>query len=70
MSGTAPRTVTYDLSDPDTRHVLTEALEQYADRERDLSANEGGNDARERWADLADAMRRQAEEPNAAEGEE
>jgi len=62
----SPRTVTYDLSDPDTRHVLTEALEQYASRERDLAGNDDNPDARERWADLADAMRREA--GNATEG--
>ena len=52
-----PRTLAIDLSDPDVRHVLTEALEQYAGDERNLAENEGGNDARERWADTADRMR-------------
>lgn len=60
--GTPPRTVTLDLSGhPDARHVLTRALEDYAAKERDLAADEGGNEFREEWAAIADGMRAQAE---------
>lgn len=55
------RTVTLDLSGADAYHALTTALEEYAVSERDMSAHEGGNPSRERWAELADEMRRQAE---------
>jgi hypothetical protein len=50
-----------DLSDPDAMHVFTTALEDYAAKERDMAANEGGHESRTRWADLADQMRAQAE---------
>lgn len=53
--------VAYDLADPDARHALTTALDDYAAKERDMAAGEGGNESRERWADLADQMRQQAE---------
>lgn len=58
---TPPRTVvTLDVSDVDAYHALTQALEDYAIRERDMAEHEGGNESRERWADLADQMKRQA----------
>jgi hypothetical protein len=59
-----PRRVTFDLTDDhhaDMRFVLTQALEDFAVRERDRAAWEEGNSSRERWADLADAMRAQVE---------
>lgn len=54
--------VVFDLADgKDTRFVLTEALAEFAIRERDMAEAEGGNPSRERWADHADAMRAQVE---------
>ena len=41
--------------------MLTQALEDFAAKERDQAAWEEGNSSRERWADLADAMRAQVE---------
>jgi hypothetical protein len=58
---TPPRTVTFDLTDVDAFHALTQALEDYAIRERDQAEHEGGHESRERWADLAEQMRAQAE---------
>ncbi len=55
------RTVTLDITGPDAYHALTQALEDFAARERDAAEHEGGNESRERWADLADRMREQAE---------
>jgi hypothetical protein len=59
--GIRSATVTFDLSDPDALHVLTTALQDYAEKERDMAANEGGHESRERWAAIADRMRAQAE---------
>ena len=59
-----PRCVTSDLKNDDhaeMRFVLTQALEDFATRERKQAAWEDGNSSRERWADLADAMRTQVE---------
>lgn len=55
------RTVTYDLNNAIASFVLTTALEEFAARQRDQATDEGGHQARERWADLADQMRAQAE---------
>lgn len=52
-----PRMLLIDLSAPGVRHVLTEALERYEDHERDMAENEGGNDAREGWANTASRLR-------------
>jgi hypothetical protein len=41
--------------------VLTEALEDFAIRQRDQAAWEEGNSSRERWADIAEAMHAQLE---------
>jgi hypothetical protein len=59
-----PRCVTFDLTSDhhaEMYFVLTQALEDFAARERDQAAWEEGNSSRERWADLADAMRAQVE---------
>lgn len=65
-----PRTVTIDLADADSYHVLTEALEMYAAHERDIETDEHGRDFRERWASLADQWRGMAEDAaQAADGE-
>lgn len=59
-----PRRVTFDLTNDhyaEMRFVLTQALEDFAVKERDQAAWEEGNSSRERWADLADAMRAQVE---------
>lgn len=56
-----PCTVAFDLTDVDAFHALTQALEDYAVRERDQAEHEGGHESRERWADLAEQMRAQAE---------
>jgi hypothetical protein len=65
-----PRTVTIDLASADSYHVLTEALEAYAARQRDVAETEGGNESRERRASLADRWRGLAEDAaQAADGE-
>jgi hypothetical protein len=59
-----PRCVTFDLTNDhhsEMYFVLTEALEDFAIRERDQAAWEEGNSSRERWADIADAMHAQVE---------
>lgn len=55
------RSVTFDLTNPDTYHVLTQSLEDYAARQRDQAADERGHEIRERWAALATLMLEQAE---------
>jgi hypothetical protein len=54
-------TVTYDLSDSDTLHVLTQALEDYADRAREWAQHEDASESFARWGRLAKCMKRQAE---------
>jgi hypothetical protein len=64
MARPGPRWVTFDLTADDhaeMRFVLTQALEDFAIREREQTAWEDGNSSRKRWADLADAMRAQVE---------
>ena len=59
-----PRRVTFDLTNDhhaEMRFVLTQALEDFAVREREQAAWEEANSSRERWADLADVMRAQVE---------
>ncbi len=59
-----PRCITFDMTNDhraEMYFVLTQALEAFAIRERDQAAWEEGNSSRERWADLADAMRAQVE---------
>ena len=58
-----PHSVTFDLTSDHAEmyFVLTQALEDFAVRERDQAAWEEGNSSRERWADLADAMRARVE---------
>ena len=58
---TDPATVTYDLSDPDVRHVLTQALEDYADHERAMAERPDASESFARWADLAVQMRDRAQ---------
>jgi hypothetical protein len=58
---TPPCTVTFDLSDPGALHVLTQALEDYADHERAMAEREDASESFARWAGLADRMRAQAE---------
>lgn len=55
----AARTVTFDLADADTAHVLDQALKDYANQAEENARREGGSFTR--WADLADRMRAQAE---------
>lgn len=57
-----PHCVTFDAGAPDAYHVLSESLGDYANRERDVAGHEKGNDARERWAALADRFRGQVED--------
>jgi hypothetical protein len=57
---TQARTVTYDLSDTDTAHVLDTALKDYANQAED-NARHGGGESFTRWAAVADRMRAQAE---------
>lgn len=56
-----PGSVTFNLTDTDVHHALIQALGDYAARERDIAAHEGGHEIRERRAGLADRMRAQAE---------
>jgi hypothetical protein len=61
-----PRTVTFDLSDSDTLHVLTQALEDYAANARHTAGLDDGSepsasDSFARWAHLAKRLKRQAE---------
>jgi hypothetical protein len=59
-----PPCVAFDLTKDhhsEMYFVLTEALEDFAVRQRDQAVWEEGNSSRERWADLADAMRAQVE---------
>jgi hypothetical protein len=56
-----PRTVTFDVSDSDTLHVLATALEDYEAKERDMAALGDASESRERWANLARVMRKVAE---------
>lgn len=54
-----PRCVTSDLTNDhrsEMYFVLTDALEDFAIRERDQAAWEEGNSSRERWAAIAEAM--------------
>ena len=54
-----PRCVTFDLTNDHRAEkyvVLTEALGEFARRERDLAAYEEGDAFRARWADVAEAM--------------
>jgi hypothetical protein len=59
-----PRCVTFDLTNDhhaEMYFVLTQALEDFAVRERDQAAWVEGNPSRERWADIAEAMHAQVE---------
>jgi hypothetical protein len=59
-----PRCVTFDLTNDhhsEMYFVLTEALEDFAIRQRDQAAWEEGNSSRERWAEIAEAMHAQVE---------
>ena len=58
---TQARTVTYDLADADTAHVLDQALKDYANQAEGDARRDSGNESFIRWADLADRMRAQAE---------
>jgi hypothetical protein len=55
-----PRTVTFDVSEPDALHVLTQALEDYAGHERAMAERLDASESFARWADLADEFRAQA----------
>jgi hypothetical protein len=59
-----PRRVTFDLTKDhhsEMYFVLTEALEDFALKQRDQAAWEEGNSSRDRWADIAEAMHAQVE---------
>ena len=60
-TATPPNSVTYNLSDPDVLHVLTQALEDYGAKARDYAGREDASASFARWADLADRFRAQAE---------
>jgi hypothetical protein len=54
-----PRCVVFDLSNDHHSEkyvVLTESLDEFARRERDLAAIEEGDAFRSRWADVVEAM--------------
>jgi hypothetical protein len=55
------RAVVYDLSDPDVRHALTEALERYADRQQTMAAIGESPEKRLTWAAHAKSMQAQAD---------
>lgn len=52
----AKHALTINLDDEDTYFVLTEALQQYASRQRGDAANEGDSDFRIAWAATAEAL--------------
>jgi hypothetical protein len=56
-----PRTVTFDVSGADTLHVLTQALEDYADKASVMASREDASESFARWAAIADRMKAQAE---------
>ena len=62
---TQARTVTFDVSDTDARHVLTQALEDYRDKARERAAFLGTDTSLPgsftRWAEITEEMRAQAE---------
>ena len=59
---TPPCTVTFDLTDPDARHALTQALENYEAMQEDVVVLTGDSPEKHRaWAAHAKAMREQAE---------
>jgi hypothetical protein len=58
---TPPRTVTYDVSGADALHVLTQALEDYADKAAVMASREDASESFTRWAAIAGRMKAQAE---------
>lgn len=54
----ALHSIAWDLLDGrETFFVLDQALERFAEEERDIAAAEGGNPDRIRWAERAEEMR-------------
>ena len=56
------RPVTFDMTDDELYFVLSEALEEWAALQRGRATADGGNEQRERWANLADDARAKAKE--------
>jgi hypothetical protein len=59
-----PRCVRFDLTNDhhsEMYFVMTEALEDFAVRQREQAAWKEGNSSRERWAEIAEAMHAQVE---------
>lgn len=56
------RTVTYDLTDPDDRHVVTQALDDYEVKQRGLAADGDNKGKRTGWAAVARRFRDRAAE--------
>lgn len=56
-----PSTVAFDLTDPDVRHALTQALEDFADRQQTMAATGDIPEKRLTWAAHAKSMLDQAE---------
>jgi hypothetical protein len=59
--GPSPRTVTFDITDPNARHVIAQALEEYATRQQDMAVTGDSQEMRLEWAVIADEFRAQAE---------
>lgn len=57
---TPQRTVTYDVSGTDELHVITQALEDYADKTAVMASREDASESFARWAAIADRMKAQA----------
>jgi hypothetical protein len=58
---TPPRTVTFDLSTADARHVLLQSLDEYAAKETGLAADGDNPEKRTGWAAEARRLWEQAE---------
>jgi hypothetical protein len=56
-----PGSVTFDVSGADEFHVLTQALEDYADKAAVMASREDASESFARWAAIADRMKAQAE---------
>jgi hypothetical protein len=60
--GPSPRTVTFDITSPDDRHVITQALDDYEVKQTGLAADGDNKDKRTGWAAAARRFRDRAAE--------
>ena len=59
---TPPSTVSFDITDPDDRHVVTQALDDYAEKHEGLVADGHDSGKSTRWAAAARRFRDKAAE--------